>query len=431
MEKIFKLPDVGEGVAEAELVEWLVEVGDTIAEDQAIAVVTTDKANIEVPSPYAGKLTWKSGEPGDQIAIGAEFAKIDDMKGDATAAAAKPAKAAPAPAPKRAAPQAPTVPQTAPPSAAVSSGSSKVHTSPAVRARAKSLQIDLGNVGGTGAGGRITHYDLDQFLIAAIRAEASSGSGPAVPTPKPTPAPAAGPKPAPFVAASSHGKIQVNRLSSMRRAISKKMNQAKPGVPHFSYVEEVDVTDLEAMRREMNAKADGGEKLSILPFIMRTLVLSVPEAPYVNALYNGDRQEVHIYDEIRLGIAVATDKGLMVPVIGNAQNKDVYEAAAAIRHVADAARDGTASRDELVGSTMTLTSLGALGGIASTPVLNPPEVAIIGVNKVRTAPVWNGEAFEPRQLMNLSCSFDHRIIDGQAAAKFVAAMKRRIEACEI
>ena len=399
MEKIFRLPDIGEGVAEAELVEWLVNVGDMVTEDHVLAVVTTDKANVEVPSPYAGKVTWLNGSPGDMISVGSEFAHIDDLK-----QGSEPVETLPEPSTDNSnvSPhQEPTHQRKS------TTASSSALAAPAVRARAKSLGIDLSQLSGTGLNGQVTHADLDQKL----------SSRPAAPT-KSVPA---------FTAVKSDLPVDVSRLSSMRRAIAQKMSEAKSSIPHFSYVEEVDVTDVEHLRKEMNANAVDDERLSILPFVMKAMVEAIEDYPHVNALYDSNLQTLHIYKEVRLGLAVSTDRGLMVPVVSNAQDLPLKQCASAIRQAAEAARSGKAARENLIGSTITLTSLGALGGVVSTPVINPPEVAIVGVNKVRTLPKWTGESFEPRQMMNLSCSFDHRILDGAAAANFVQAVKKRLE----
>ncbi len=398
--RIIKLPDIGEGVAEAELVEWHVKVGDIVREDQILAEVTSDKATVEVPSPATGTILALGGEVGSMLAVGGELVRLE-----------VPEEAAPAPPKKRAA--APPQPRAEPPpkvsaepDAAVADEvpDERPAAAPAVRKRARDAGIDLRRLRGSGPGGRILHQDLDAHL------RASGGGGPA-----------AGGR-------AADTRVEEVRITGLRRRIAHNMAEAKRRVAHFSYVEEVDMTALEALRGTLNADAGPGRpKLTLLPFLMQAMVKAVAEVPQVNALYDDEAEVVRRYGGVHIGIATQTPSGLVVPVVRHAEARDLWDCATELARLADAARQGRATREELGGSTITITSLGALGGIASTPVVNRPEVAIVGVNRMAVRPVWQDGAVVPRKLMNLSSSFDHRIVDGHDAARFIQHIKRLLE----
>ena len=427
-----RMPDVGEGVAEAEIVEWSVKVGDLVREDQIVAAVMTDKATVEIPTPFAGTVVALGGGVGDVLAVGAELIRIDapglpdsppppPPKGVAKAAAASAsvvANAAPAapPVAKRAqveeppsAPLSPAPPlrfvPTAPQRGAPRPAGEKPLASPAVRLRAREAGVDLRFVRGTGPAGRITYDDLDAYIA------------------KPSEAPAKAPGRQPNL------NVEAIKVVGLRRRIAQNMAESSRRVAHFSYVEEVDVTALEELRAALNARAtEERPKLTMLPFLMLATVKAVVDFPQVNAHYDDDNDVIERFGAVHLGIATQTPHGLMVPVVRHAETLGIHEAAREMRRVAEAARQGVAAREELSGSTITLTSLGALGGIASTPVVNRPEVAIVGVNKIVVRPVWREGAFVPRKMMNLSSSFDHRVVDGHDAATFIQRMRALIEA---
>ncbi|MCX8567740.1 dihydrolipoamide acetyltransferase family protein [Aminobacter sp. MET-1] len=424
-EHVIKLPDVGEGVAEAELVEWHVKIGDLVREDAVLAAVMTDKATVEIPSPVDGEILWLGAEIGDTVPVGSPIVRIK-VAGDAPVAAepaaaeakpeakaAEPAKVAPAPAKK-------DEPGSAAAKPAVNSAALKPVprattvglprpegerplASPAVRMRAKEAGIDLRQVPGTGPAGRITHEDLDGF----------AARGAAVPV-------------AGFQEKTGVEEIKVIGL---RRRIAEKMALAKSRIPHITYVEEVDVTSLEELRAKLNAsKKPDRPKLTLLPFLMRALVKAVGEQPQLNAIYDDDAGVIQRHAGVHIGMAAQTPGGLMVPVVRHAEARDLWDCASEVNRLADAAKAGTATREELTGSTITITSLGAMGGVATTPVINYPEVAIVGVNKIMIRPMWDGTQFVPRKMMNLSSSFDHRVIDGWDAAVFVQRLKALLEA---
>lgn len=382
-----KLPDVGEGVAEAELAEWLVAVGDTVTPDSPIAEVLTDKATVEISAPVSGTVTALHGGPGDVLAVGSDFVEIE------TGDAPKPAPAAGAAAPAFAPPR---------PSAAAAR---RPTAAPAVRARAKELGIDLAAVEGTGPAGRVVHADLDSLSggerpsSAGASRRAASGDG--------TPSPVRG----------------------VRRRIAERLTTAWTEIPHITYVDAVDVTELERLRAELNTRSGHHEaaRLTMLPFLATAIVVAVRDQPKVNAHYDHAAETLTTFDAVHLGVATQTDDGLRVPVVRHAESLGIRDLAAEIARVAAAARKGTATREELSGSTISITSLGALGGLVTTPILNPPEVAIVGVNKIEVRPVWQDGAFVPRQMMNLSSSFDHRMVDGWDAAVFVRRLKTLLE----
>lgn len=387
---IFKLPDVGEGTAEAEIVAWHVAVGDHVREDQQIVDVMTDKATVEMTSPVTGTIVALKGKPGEMATVGAPLVEFE-LEG----AVAKPAADEP---PAPAAVEAARVDEHIPAAA-------KVLAAPAVRLRAADLGIDLGAVHGTGPAGRVTHGDLDDFLSAR-------GGAPAPSKPKPHP----------------REDVEEIKLIGLRRRIAEKMQEAKRRIPHFAYVEEVDMTELESLRGHLNAgRTSMQPKLTVLPFLMRALVRVLPEFPQINAHFDDEAGVVKRFKAVHIGIATQTEAGLMVPVVRHTEALDLWGAAAEVARLATAARDGKAAKDELSGSTITLTSLGALGGVVTTPIINHPEVAIIGPNAIIERPVVRGGQITIRKMMNLSSSFDHRVVDGADAAAFVQRLKALLE----
>lgn len=431
-EYVIKLPDVGEGVAEAELVEWNVKVGDLVREDTVLAAVMTDKATVEVPSPVDGEILWLGAEIGDTVAIGSPIVRLKVAgEGNVTAAAdakpvaasrteepakAQPAKEAPAEAARREPVEAKPAPSSVPTAAKNVSRSSaaiggaprpegeKPLASPAVRLRAQDAGIDLRQVAGTGPTGRIQHEDIDEFLARGSQ----------------TTRPATG--------LSRNETVEEIKIIGLRRKIAEKMKLAKSRIPHITYVEEVDVTALEDLRAALNKeKRTDRPKLTLLPFLMRAMVKAIGEQPLLNSLFDDEAGVIHQHGGIHIGIAAQTANGLVVPVVKHAEARDLWDCGAEVNRLAEAAKTGTATRDELSGSTITITSLGAMGGVVTTPVINHPEVAIIGVNKMMVRPMWDGTQFVPRKMMNLSSSFDHRIVDGWDAAVFVQRIKALLE----
>jgi 2-oxoisovalerate dehydrogenase E2 component (dihydrolipoyl transacylase) len=438
---VIKMPDLGEGIAEVEVVAWHVQPGDTVKEDQVLADVMTDKATVEIPSPVAGTITSLGGAVGQSLAVGAELIRLEvEGAGNFSGEKAKqePVKsaAATAPAEEVAEPQLEAVAQAESPAGAQARASApaapppskpqapqqrsyqngpapmraegeKPLAAPAVRQRAWDLGIELQFVHGSGPAGRITHADLDAHV--AGRRGGAQGSG------------------RDERYAKREGE-QSAPVIGLRRKIAEKMQEAKRNIPHFTYVEEVDVTELEALRTQLNARygAERG-KLTFLPLLMRAVVLALRQYPMMNARYDDANNLLTQFEGVHLGIAAQTEAGLMVPVVRHAETLDPWAAAAEVARLADAARAGRATREELTGSTITITSLGPLGGIVTTPVLNRPEVAIIGPNRIVDRPVIKDGAMVARKMMNLSSSFDHRVIDGQVAAKFVQAIRGYLE----
>jgi 2-oxoisovalerate dehydrogenase E2 component (dihydrolipoyl transacylase) len=424
-ERTIKLPDVGEGVAEAELVEWHVKVGDLVREDAILAAVMTDKATVEIPAPADGTVSWLGAEVGDTVAVGSPLVKMEvaveagegeeleavpelrqeepQAEQGAEEAAPEPAPAEPARKPEAAKPQAEARPAPAAPSTGAPRPEGEPPlASPAVRRRAREAGVDLRQVPGTGPAGRITHEDLDAFVARGRQ---------------PT---------APGLRRST--EVEEIKLVGMRRRIAEKMATANARIPHITYVEEIDVTALEELRSRLNAEKPADRpRLTILPFLMRAMVRAIGERPEINSIFDDEAGVIHRYGGVHIGIATQTDSGLMVPVVRHAEARDLWDCAAEVNRLAEAAKAGTATREELTGSTITVTSLGALGGIVSTPVINHPEVAIVGVNKLAVRPVWDGHQFVPRKMMNLSSSFDHRVIDGWNAASFVQRIKTLLE----
>ncbi|MBP2237477.1 2-oxoisovalerate dehydrogenase E2 component (dihydrolipoyl transacylase) [Sinorhizobium kostiense] len=416
-EFVLKMPDVGEGVAEAELVEWHVKPGDPVREDMVLAAVMTDKATVEIPSPVSGKVLWLGAEVGDTVAVKAPLVRIEtagdggeplpDSVPEALAEAVleEPVAATPAPAKVTSPPK----PQSPAPKPALAPRqmpdvSAKPLASPAVRLRAKESGIDLRQVIGRGPAGRITHDDLDLVI--------SRGGEPLPPQ----------------TGLMRKTAVEEIKVTGLRRRIAEKMSLSTSRIPHITYVEEVDMTALEDLRATMNRDRKGEQpKLTILPFLMRALVKAVAELSGVNAIFDDHAGIIHRHAAVHIGIATQTPAGLTVPVVRHAEARSIWDCAGELNRLAEAARTGTATRDELTGSTITISSLGALGGIVSTPVINHPEVAIVGVNKLAVRPVWDGTQFVPRKIMNLSSSFDHRVIDGWDAATFVQRLKTLLE----
>jgi len=430
-EHMIKMPDVGEGIAEAELVEWHVKVGDLVREDAVLAAVMTDKATVEIPSPVDGEVVWLGAEIGDVVAIGSPLIRLK-VAGEEGAASGAPSEEKSAPPPARpkeieaqadgavkvsdaivekqgrsAPPQPVEVPQAPPvkphrPPVARAEGDRPI-ASPAVRLRAREAGVDLRQVPGSGPAGRITHEDLDAFFTHGRQIARAPGL-------------------------AQNNSVEHIKVIGLRRKIAEKMALAKSRIPHITYVEEVDVTALEDLRAALNAsKSADRPKLTLLPFLMRAMVKAIAEQPHLNAIYDDEAGIVHQHGGVHIGIATQTGSGLMVPVVKHAEARDLWACATELNRLAEAAKAGLATREELSGSTITITSLGAMGGIVTTPVINYPEVAIVGVNKMVVRPVWDGSTFIPRKMMNLSSSFDHRIIDGWDAAVFVQRIKALLE----
>jgi 2-oxoisovalerate dehydrogenase E2 component (dihydrolipoyl transacylase) len=419
-----KMPDVGEGVAEAEIVEWAVKVGDLVREDQVVAAVMTDKATVDIPTPVAGSVLALGGAVGDVLAVGAELIRIDapGMPDSLLPAAPKsrpqqqeppPPTAKPEPAPRAAAaeppPRAPEPQKATPRPHEPQTGAprplgEKPLAAPAVRLKAREAGVDLRFVHGSGPAGRITHPDLDAYIVRPPEPSKRSGRAP-------------------------NTAVETIKVVGMRRRIAENMAESARRVAHFSYVDEVDVTALEELRAALNARAtEERPKLTLLPFLILGIVKAVVEFPQINAHYDDENNVITRFGAVHVGVATQTPNGLMVPVVRHAESLGLHECAREMRRVSEAARQGAAARDDLSGSTITLTSLGALGGIASTPIINRPEVAIVGVNKIVVKPVWRDGAFVPRKVMNLSSSFDHRVVDGHDAATFIQRLRTLIEA---
>jgi 2-oxoisovalerate dehydrogenase E2 component (dihydrolipoyl transacylase) len=410
---VFKLPDVGEGTAEAEIVAWHVSLGDVVEEDAPLADVMTDKATIEITAPVSGRVVERNGEPGEMAAIGSVLAVFETesaVAGSAPAPAAAPKVADKSPEEPRKAP-APTKSSFPQPDAFATRGApdDKPLASPAVRRRAHELGVHLQYVAGTGPAGRIEHADLDAYIArggrGAVPAARSGGHG----------------------YAPREGAEAV-KVIGLRRRIAEKMQEAKRRIPHFAYVEEVDVTALEALRQHLNAVKRGDRpRLTVLPFLIRAVVRVLPDFPQINATFDDDAGVVTRHAGVHCGVATQTANGLIVPVVRHAETMDVWSLAAEIARLSEAARSGKASKEELSGSTITITSLGPLGGIATTPVINHPEVGIIGPNKIVERPVVRGGAIVVRKMMNISSSFDHRVVDGYDAADFIQRVKALLE----
>jgi len=436
---LINVPDIGEGIAEVEIVEWPVSIGDDICEDDVLCVVMTDKATVEIPSPVDGQITWLALEPGETIAVGAELIginttgstiSVDKSEQPEVIESSKSSKAAHEKVEK-------IVEQQSKESTKVTSADKtqtqisepenklkpvnkttfsrpgiprrkgdKPIASPAVRKRARMAGIELSYVKGTGNAHRISHEDLDTYI-----SEQSQGcSGVASVN-------------------SMNTRVEEIKVIGLRRKIATVMQDTMQRIPHFTYVEEVDVTELESLRAKLNKdRSESQEKLTVLPFIMRAIVKAIKIYPEMSSRFDDQNNIVHQYGAAHIGMATQTDNGLVVPVLKHCEVLDIWQSAAEVKRLATVARDGTASRDELTGSTITITSLGPMGGVVSTPVINSPEVAIVGINKIAKRPVWQDAAFIPRDMMNLSSSFDHRIIDGWEATQFIQEIKKLLEA---
>jgi 2-oxoisovalerate dehydrogenase E2 component (dihydrolipoyl transacylase) len=431
---VIKLPDLGEGTVEAEVVAWHVKPGDDVSEDDVLVEVMTEKAAVELPAPVSGKIVSTTGQAGDMVAVGAELVVLETASAGAAAGAAAPAAgtmngagtAASQGAPEKgaiaaigggAARQASSA---APASgggtraAAVPDPSRRVLTSPAIRRRAKEAGIDLRQVAGSGPQGRIGRQDFEAYAAAGRASVAAVTSLPAARAPAPAQRPPGG--------------TEEIKVIGLRRLIAQRMTDAKRNIPHFTYVEEVDVTELESLRQHLNTKAEPGTPaLTYLPFLALALVRVLEDFPQCNAHYDAERGVIVRYHAVHLGVATQTPEGLKVPVVRDVQLLSLWDISKEMRRVTEAARTNKATREELGGSTITITSLGKLGGIVSTPIINAPEVAIIGVNRAVERPMVVGGAIAVRRMMNLSSSFDHRFVDGFDAAAMIQALKERIE----
>jgi 2-oxoisovalerate dehydrogenase E2 component (dihydrolipoyl transacylase) len=407
---VVKLPDLGEGTVSSEIVAWHVKVGDRVTEDQPMVEMSTDKAVVEMPSPVAGRVVSLGGQPGDHIAVGAELIVLDTGEGAAAEKSeATKKEAAPAPKEKAAGSHLSLVP---PPSSAPAPAApriGRVLASPATRRRARESGIDLATIAGSGRDGRIQRQDLDAAINQSQKASGAAARG-------------AGPSRQPRT------ETEEIRILGVRRVSAQRVAESKRTIPHFAYVEEVDITELERLRKHLNSKLPkGASSYTYLPFLGAALIRVIERFPKCNARYDSERNVLVTHRGVHLGVATQTGDGLKVPVVHHAETLSLSELAAQIRRVAQAARDGTASRSELGGSTITITSLGKLGGIVSTPIINAPEVAIIGVNKAVERPVVLHGAIAVRLMMNISSSFDHRFIDGYDAAEIVQALKEMLE----
>ncbi|AZF48508.1 dihydrolipoamide acetyltransferase family protein [Pseudomonas sp. R2-7-07] len=407
---VIKMPDIGEGIAEVELSQWHVKVGDMVVEDQVLADVMTDKAMVDIPSPVHGKVISLGGEPGEVMAVGSILISIE-VEGagnakEAPAVAAPVEKAAPVVESKPAPVEAKPAPVATKPQAPVArDAADRPLASPAVRKRALDAGIALRLVQGTGPAGRILHEDLDAYLQQGTSNTATAAN--------------------PYAERNDEHQIPV---IGMRRKIAQRMQDATRRAAHFSYVEEIDVTALDELRVHLNEKHGATRgKLTLLPFIVRAMVVALRDFPQINARYDDEAQVITRLGAVHVGVATQSDVGLMVPVVRHAEARSLWGNAEEIARLATAARTGKASRDELSGSTITLTSLGALGGIVSTPVLNLPEVAIVGVNRIVERPMVIKGQIVVRKMMNLSSSFDHRVVDGMDAAQFIQAIRSLLE----
>ena len=408
---IVRLPDVGEGVAEAELVAWHVAVGDMVTSDTIIAEVLTDKATVEIYAPVAGAVAELHGEAGDVLAVGSDFVAIETGESGAAPTTQPMTQPTTQTTTQTAVPVAPAdtteiatiaepdpEPEPKPARVAATPPSRLPIAAPAVRERARTLGVDLDGMHGSGPGGRITHDDLDRRL----------------------------PQAAPVTVAPVPVSTEIP-LIGLRRKIADRVTAASSRIPHITYVDEIDMTQLESLRRSLATEFADQPRLTVLPFVMLAIVLAIADRPYLNATFDDEQQVLTTYGPVHVGIATQTGNGLMVPVVRDVQTMDLWQTAAELERVTTAARNGTAQREELSGSTITITSLGALGGLVTTPIINHPEVAIIGINKMQTRPVWDATSFVPRTMMNLSSSFDHRIVDGWDAATFIQRIKTLLE----
>ncbi|MEM7195041.1 MAG: dihydrolipoamide acetyltransferase family protein [Pseudomonadota bacterium] len=409
---VIRMSDVGEGVAEVELTEWHVGVGDQVAEDQLICAVMTDKAAIDVPSSVHGEVRKLCADVGDIVAVGSDLIHIEiDGDADTSEMVKSPTENIVAEDTKNSEFEDTVRGDDAVAEKgdreAVSNDVSKtvvkrVLAAPSVRQRARELGIDISTVSGSGPAGRVVHSDLDDH----VRETSTHGGATKV----------------------LNTDTQVIKVVGMRRKIAEKMSLSKSRIPHITIVEEVDVQYLEELRAELNERHSGSRtKLTILPFVMKSIVEAVQDQPALNSLYDDDANTITQYGGVHIGVATQTDNGLVVPVVRHSEANSLWQNASEVLRLANECREGTAAREELTGSTITITSLGALGALATTPIINYPEVAIVGINKMSVRPFWDGQQFVPRKMMNLSCSFDHRVIDGWDAAVFVNKLKTLLE----
>ncbi len=380
---VFKLPDIGEGITESEIAAWRVKIGDVVKQEQPLVDMLTEKAAVELPSPVAGRVLSLNGTAGDKIAVGSALVTLE-VEGAGTTPQQVEVKPAPPAATTRLAP----------------SDSLKPSAAPSVRKRARELGVDLHAVTGSGPSGRVVREDLERHTgvspaTAAVRAPALA--------------------------------VEEIKIIGLRRKIADAMQRSKQRIPHFAYVEEVDVTELESLRQQLNSDKSGRPKLTLLPFLMRALVRAVPKFPNVNATFDDEAGVLRRSAALHVGIAAQTPNGLIVPVVRHAETLDLWQSAGEIARLAEAARSGKAKREELSGSTITISSLGRMGGIVSTPIINAPEVAIVGVNKLVERPMVRNGQIVVRTMMNLSSSFDHRIVDGWDAASFIQELKKLLE----
>lgn len=404
-EHVIKLPDIGEGIAEAELVEWHVKEGDLVREDDDLAAVMTDKATVEIPSPVDGTVTWLGPALGDMVAVGSEIIKIETAGEIAEKAKETPAEKTEVEHDEEAVIEIVEEPekQEVPPITQLRTGEQKALASPAVRKKARDNGIDLNKVRGSGPDGRVVHSDIEAWLRDGTVDTPVDHSEP-------------------------QGSVTEIPVIGLRRKIANKMALAKARIPHITIVEEIDVTDLEGLRNKLNrSRTHQQPKLTLLPFIMQALTKAVTTYPNMNATYDDEAGVILMHDDIHAGIATQTPSGLIVPVIRQVQKRDIWNCASELVRLSEDTRKGTANREELSGSTITITSLGPLGGLVTTPIINHPEVAIFGINKMQIRPVWDGSKFIPRKMMNISASFDHRVIDGWDAANFVQELKKELE----
>ena len=413
---VFKLPDIGEGVVEGEVVQWHVSVGDSVSEDDPIVDVMTDKATVTIPSPVSGVVSSLSGGVGDMVAVGSMLLEIDSEDASGTEESSSeesvpeetvPEKEAPKPLPTPPPEPAPVVtPAPAPSDAPSTKATHRVLASPAVRKRSRESGVDLSNVRGSGPAGRIRHADLDAFIAAG-----GAGSGAA-----------------PSAYSTKRTEVTPVKVVGLRRKISEQMTLSKSRIPHFSYFEEVDITELESLRQILNSSKDENQpKLTYLPFIMLALSKIMPEHPECNAHFDDEQGVVNRHAAVNLGIATQTERGLYVPVVKHVESMDVWNTASEMQRVTGSARDGSASLDDLTGSTFTITSLGREGGLGATPIINHPEVSILGVHKAREMPVVRDGQIVVRRIMNLSSAFDHRVVDGADGAALIQHLRRMLE----
>ena len=405
---VFKLPDIGEGVVEGEVVQWHVSVGDAVKEDDPIVDVMTDKASVTIPSPVNGVVSSLSGGVGDMIAVGSTLVEFDS---DDTPPAAEPVAATESEVEAASEPEPEPEPEPASepdpePAPAPAAPSGRALASPALRRRAREAGIDIAQISGSGPSGRIRNADLDAFIAAD---GSVTGTEPTAQSAKRT-------------------DVTEVKVVGLRRKIAEQMTTSKTRIAHFSYFEEADVTELETLRRTLNASRDVTQpKLTYLPFIMLALSKIMPDHPECNATYDDQAGVVMRHGAVHIGIATQTERGLYVPVVKHVEAMDAWQAAEEMQRVAGAARDGTASLDDLTGSTFTITSLGRDGGLGATPIINHPEVAILGVHKAREMPVARDGQIVVRRIMNLSSSFDHRVVDGADGAALIQHLKRMLE----